>query len=396
MKTLFKVIILLLVGLLWLNACETDKLGNENDDGANVNPNKVEMIKVEGGDFIINEHKEFSGGDSILVSYKVTLESFFMGKYEITQSQWKAVRESDLFYGIRIQDEKNGRVNYGETKFKSNKINTLGREDLNAQKEIQIQKIRESDLSDFQKETEIQAIEKKYAGVLSSLVPFQGENIPVVDITWSDAVRFCNALSRKEGREECYQVYFHHDSLKTEEKNREGLVIKRDTFITEIVDSIAFFPERKGYRLPTEAEWVFAAKGGNKSNGTAYAGSDNIEQVAWYTGNSAGRLHVVGAKRANELGIFDMSGNAYEWCNDWYAPFTANNETSKEFAEYVNTVKNPIGPSEKIIEENGKEKERIIRGGCWAHGVNLNGISYRSSRKPDFWNYTIGFRIAHP
>jgi formylglycine-generating enzyme required for sulfatase activity len=256
---------------------------------------------------------------------------------------------------------------------------------LIAQKEKEIQKIRESNLSDSQKEMEIQKIEEKYAGVLSSLAPFQGDNLPVVDVTWADAVRFCNALSRKEGREECYNIYFHHDSLKTEEKDKEGTVIKRDTFITETLDSIVPLIGRKGYRLPTEAEWVFAAKGGTKSAGTAYAGSEDAGQVAWHSGNSSGRLHAVGAKRANELGIFDMSGNAYEWCNDWYAPYT-----SEWFSEYKNTVQNPVGPPKTAGTDH------VVRGGSWVLGENFSKIENRDSRKPDFWNYSLGFRVVHP
>ena len=101
----------------------------------------------------------------------------------------------------------------------------------------------------------------------------------------------------------------------------------------------------KHFRLPTEAEWEFAARGGNKSKGYKYSGSDNLSDVAWYEGNSAGKTHNVGTKLPNELGIFDMSGNVYEKCQDWYAPYTAEAQV------------NPQGPAEP-------QTHRVVRGGC--------------------------------
>jgi sulfatase modifying factor 1 len=100
-----------------------------------------------------------------------------------------------------------------------------------------------------------------------------------------------------------------------------------------------------GWRLPTEAEWEFAAKGGNKGKGYAYSGSPIIDDVGWYWDNSDGHTHPVGDLKENELGIYDMNGNVWEWCRDWYAPYDSTFQI------------NPTGPS--------SGKNHVYRGGCW-------------------------------
>ena len=135
----------------------------------------------------------------------------------------------------------------------------------------------------------------------------------------------------------------------------------------------------KNFRLPTEAEWEFAARGGNKARGTLYSGSDNLEDVAWYYTNSyiVGPesadygTHAVGTKHSNELGLYDMSGNVHEWCADEYAPYNgADPESASSLGRYV------------------------IRGGCW-FSVPLDCRSAaRNYESPGMRIYTIGLRLA--
>ncbi|MFC2085073.1 SUMF1/EgtB/PvdO family nonheme iron enzyme [Bacteroidota bacterium] len=131
-----------------------------------------------------------------------------------------------------------------------------------------------------------------------------------------------------------------------------------------------------GGRLPTEAEWEYAARGGIESNGYKYSGSDNIEDVAWYSGNSGGTAHAVGTKNPNELGIYDMSGNVWEWCNDWYD------------ADYydISPDNNPQGPVSGTY--------KVLRGGSWNNLSRNCRVSYRFRGSPVFTYAFYGFRVA--
>ncbi len=139
----------------------------------------------------------------------------------------------------------------------------------------------------------------------------------------------------------------------------------------------------KNFRLPTEAEWEYAARGGNKSKGYKYIGSNSINNVAWYGGNSGRgwfnlhqQTHPVKQKQANELGLYDMSGNVWEWCQDWY---------HVNFYR-VSPSNNPQGPSCGSF--------RVYRGGCWGNGARGCRSSYRLKNDPDFWDGGLGFRLA--
>ena len=130
----------------------------------------------------------------------------------------------------------------------------------------------------------------------------------------------------------------------------------------------------KSFRLPTEAEWEFAARGGNKSNGCKYAGSNLPGAVAWYYDNSGNSIHAVGTMAANELGLYDMSGNVFEWCSDWYGAYTADAQT------------NPTGA------ETGSFF--VCRGGSYNQAASMCRVSYRYVSKPTSKNGFIGMRLA--
>ena len=131
----------------------------------------------------------------------------------------------------------------------------------------------------------------------------------------------------------------------------------------------------KNFRLPTEAEWEYAARGGNKSKRYKYSGSNTIGDVAWYTDNSSSRTHDVKTKQANELGIYDMSGNVYEWCQDWYG--SSYYSSSPE--------NNPTGPASGSY--------RVYRGGGWYINANRCRVSYRDRISPDGNDYYLGLRL---
>ena len=158
---------------------------------------------------------------------------------------------------------------------------------------------------------------------------FKGDNLPVEQVSWYDCQDFLSKLNRITG---------------------------------------------KTFRLPTEAEWEYAARGGNKSRGYQYSGSNNTLDVAWFRDNSGSNTHAVGTKQPNELGIYDMSGNVREWCQDWKGEYSSSSQV------------NPTGAN--------SGSDRVFRGGSWSGEARYCRSSYRLYYTPDYSNYSLGLRLV--
>lgn len=209
----------------------------------------------------------------------------------------------------------------------------------------------------------IQKIWKEVMG--KNLSNFTGDDLPVEQVNWYDAVEFCNKLSKKEDKEEYYII---------DEKNKDSNNEHTSDVIKWKVD---INPNAKGYRLPTEAEWEYAARGGNKSKGYTFAGSNKIDEVAWYDKNSDKKAQPVKGMKPNELGIYDMSGNVNEWCWNWY------DEKYYEKCKKEGTVENPQGP------DSGST--RVVRGGGWGSGARYCRVAGRVNIYP---HYRSGLNIS--
>ncbi|WP_288607532.1 formylglycine-generating enzyme family protein [uncultured Prevotellamassilia sp.] len=158
---------------------------------------------------------------------------------------------------------------------------------------------------------------------------FKGDNLPVEYVSWNDCQTFINRLNSYTGR---------------------------------------------NFRLPTEAEWEFAARGGNYSRHYKYSGSNYISDVGWYDDNSGNRTHPVGTKQANELGLYDMSGNVWEWCSDWYGSYSFYSQND------------PTGPNSGSY--------RVNRGGGWNFYAWLCRSSIRYYYSPNYTHYDLGLRLV--
>jgi len=137
------------------------------------------------------------------------------------------------------------------------------------------------------------------------------------------------------------------------------------------------------FRLPTEAEWEYAARGGSMTKGFKYAGSNNLDAVAWFDMNSGGTNHPVKRKQPNELGLYDMSGNIWEWCNDWYSEYERNEDDEVEKIVY----QNPKGPA--------RGSQKVVRGASSSHYARSCRVSCRMGLEPEWKNYaSTGFRLS--
>jgi len=245
-------------------------------------PNGVNltMIAVRGGKFKMGAPSGV-GADQEKPQHDVSLSEFYIGQYEVTQSQWFALMGN---YEGEVVDGKTFRQGFSDH--------------------------------------------------LSS--EYKDAQLPIVNVNWHDAREFCRRLSQLTG---------------------------------------------KAYRLPTEAEWEYAARGGSQSRNYIYAGSNNPDEVGWYGKNSGYRLHPVGQKRANEIGLYDMSGNVYEWCEDGH--HQSYSGKPQDLQEHGN----------QAWDES--TKSRVIRGGSW---IDLDGYSSRSTARSKSDTITriveIGFRVV--
>ncbi len=227
----------------------------------------MKMVYVEGGEFMMGATSE--QGDEAYGNEKnirrVTLSSYYIGAFEVTQKQW------ELVMGTSVSRKAAG---------------------------------------------------SRLAGV--------GPDNPMYYVSWEEAQAFCQELSRKTGRT---------------------------------------------YVLPTEAQWEYAARGGVRNERVKYSGSRFVDAVAWYDDNSGGSTHPVGTKRGNALGIYDMSGNVWEWCLDWYRDTYITYDTQ-----------NPTGPSSGAY--------RVLRGGSWYGYARACRVSHRSFNGPVGRTNSYGFRVA--
>jgi len=219
----------------------------------------IEMVLVKGGSFLMGSS---DGEDDEQPIHEVILNDFYIGKFEVTQKQWKQVM-----------------------------------------------------------------------GSVPSELNFKGcDNCPVEGVSWYDVQEFIETLNKITG---------------------------------------------KSFRLPTEAEWEYAARSGPlQKHGITlkYAGSNNIDESAWYNNNSGNKTHPVGQKKPNELGIFDLTGNVWEWCNDWKGNYSSTSQT------------NPVGPT--------LGDYRILRGGSWLSQPLRCSVFNRDNSAPAYRDSGIGFRIC--
>ena len=197
--------------------------------------------------------------------------------------------------------------------------------------------VHEVSLADFYlgKYPVTQGLWKAVMGEENNPSNFKGDNRPVERVSWNDVQDFLKKLNELTGQ---------------------------------------------SFRLPSEAEWDYAARGGKQSQGHKYAGSPILKEVGWFSGNSYGETKPVGMKAPNELGLYDMSGNVWEWCEDWY---------SREYYDECKkqgTVNNPLGP-----ERGG---HRVIRGGSWYFDPQYCRVAARYFGDPTNRSDDVGFRLA--
>jgi len=192
--------------------------------------------------------------------------------------------------------------------------------------------------------------------------------LPVDGVTWYWALVYCNRRSKLENLTPVYKI---KDSTDPDDWG-DPPFMTNDRYWNMVEANW----EADGYRLPTEAEWEYAARSGTNVPDFEYTGSDKISDVAWYSDNSGERTNQVGLKLPNGAGVFDMSGNVWEWCWDWYCEDYYKNSPEN----------NPRGPDTGSF--------RIIRGGSWAHSAANHRVASRLNAFPYRGNSFMGLRVV--
>jgi formylglycine-generating enzyme len=274
----YRILLLSLLVLSFLLSCSSDKNTNPNTTRIN-----IDSVLIPAGTFQMGNTGAFAGLEDEKTTHQVTLtKSFYMGKYEVIQAQWKAIVGTDSSH-------------------------------------------------------------------------FIGDSLPVEEVNFFDIVNFCNKLSDNNGFTKCYTI--------------NG---------TEVTCNW----NANGWRLPTEAEWEYACKAGttkdiysgNITNSGCEPIDSNLGLIAWYCGNAGEKTHPVGQKQPNSFGLYDMSGNVYEWCWDWYGDYSNN------------PVTDPKGPDTGTM--------RVLRGSSWEHEANVCRSSSRHNHELTHRCEKAGFRIV--
>ncbi len=248
-----------------------------------ISPCPEQMVYVPAGTFTMGDARE-EGDFTELPTHSVSLNSFYMSKYEVTQAEYAEIMGSYPAHDHGV-----------------------------------------------------------------------GEDYPVYHVSWYSAIKYCNLLSMAEELTPVYSI-----SGSTNPANWGAVPTNRDVTWDAALSNF----NANGYRLPTEAEWEYAARGATNDPDYLYSGSEDINDVAWYDDNSGGSTHIVGTKAPNALGLYDMSGNVYEWCWDWYSSDYYGSSPDND----------PTGP------ESGSR--RVRRGGYWNYSAFFSRVADRRHSNP--------------